>query len=424
MAGWSRRGFTALVGAGMVAAALPRRTRAETRARVVVIGGGFGGATAAKYLRLLDPAIEVTLVEPSPSFYTCPFSNLVLAGLRPMSAIRHGYDKLAGTYGVKLVQASAAAVDPVKKSVVLAGGGTLDYDRLVLSPGIDFRWGDIASYDEAASQRMPHAWKAGPQTELLAKQLQAMEDGGLVIIAPPADPFRCPPGPYERASLIAHYLKTSKPRSKILILDAKDSFSKKGLFTAAWAKLYGGMIEWVPASSDGKIVRVDPAAMSVESEFGEAHKGAVVNIIPPQRAAAIAHKAGVADDSGWCPIHPTTFESTLQKDIHVVGDAAIAQPMPKSGFAANSQAKIVAAALVAAFRGETPPSPVLANTCYSMVAPDYGISVADVYRVEADKLVTVKGGGLSPADAPDSYRAAEARYAAGWYASITSDCFG
>jgi sulfide dehydrogenase [flavocytochrome c] flavoprotein subunit len=425
MTAWSRRGFTALAGASAAAAALPRRASAETRARVVVIGGGFGGATAAKYLRLLDSTIEVTLVEPNPAFYTCPFSNLVLGGLRPMSAIRHGYGKLADKYGVKLVQASAAAVDPVKKSVTLAGGGTLDYDRLVMAPGIDFKWGAIAGYDEAASQRIPHAWKAGPQTELLAKQLEAMADGGLVIISAPADPFRCPPGPYERASLIAHYLKTRKPRSKILILDAKQSFSKQGLFTAGWAKLYGDMIKWVPVSGDGKVVRVDAAAMTLESEFGEKHKGAVINVIPPQQAAAIAQKAGVADASGWCPIHATTFESKLQKDIHVVGDATIASPMPKSGFSANSQGKIVAAALVAAFNGKMPSSPSLANTCYSLVGPNYGISVAAVYRAEGDKLVAVEGaGGVSPASVPDSFREEEARYAEGWYASITSDCFG
>jgi sulfide dehydrogenase [flavocytochrome c] flavoprotein subunit len=425
MTAWSRRGFTGLIGASAAAAALPRRARAETRARVVVIGGGFGGATAAKYLRLLDSGIEVTLVEPNPAFFTCPFSNLVLGGLRPMSAIRHGYDTLAGKYGVKLVQASAAAVDPVKKSVTLAGGGTLDYDRLVMAPGIDFKWGAIAGYDEAASLRIPHAWKAGPQTELLAKQLEAMADGGLVIISAPADPFRCPPGPYERASLIAHYLKTRKPRSKILILDAKQNFSKQGLFTAGWTKLYGDMIKWVPVSGDGKVVRVDAAAMTLESEFGEKHKGAVINVIPPQQAGAIAHKAGVADASGWCPIHATTFESKLRKDIHVVGDATIASPMPKSGFSANSQGKIVATALVAAFNGKTPTSPSLANTCYSLVGPNYGISVAAVYRAEGDKLVAVEGaGGVSPASVPDSFREEEARYAEGWYASITSDCFG
>lgn len=425
MSALSRRGFNTLIGASAMAAALPRIGRAETTARVVVIGGGFGGATAAKYLRMLAPAVDVTLIEPSAAFYTCPFSNLVLGGLRPMSAIKHGYDKLADKYGVKLVQGTAAAIDPVKKTVTIAGGGMLAYDRLVVSPGIDFRWNAIEGYDEAASMQMPHAWKAGPQTELLAKQLEAMADGGLFIIAAPANPFRCPPGPYERASLIAHYLKTRKPRSKVLILDAKENFSKQGLFMAGWKKLYGTMIEWVKLSSDGKVVRADAKAMTLESEFGQKHKGAVVNVIPPQQAGAIAQKAGLTDASGWCPVHGATFESMRLKDIHVIGDASIAAPMPKSGFSANSQGKIVAAAIAAILKGDEPVTPSLANTCYSLVGPDYGISVAAVYRAEGDKLVAIKGaGGVSPSKVPASFREKEARYAEGWYASITSDTFG
>jgi sulfide dehydrogenase [flavocytochrome c] flavoprotein subunit len=295
-----------------------------------------------------------------------------------------------------------------------------------MSPGIDFRWNAIEGYDEAASELMPHAWKAGPQTVLLQKQLAAMPDGGTVIMSPPPMPFRCPPGPPERASMIANYLKASKPKSKILILDSKDSFSKQGLFLNAWNELYPGMIEWVPANKGGKVVRVDPKTRTVFTEAGDTHKGDVVNIIAPQRAAAIATASGLANDAGWCPVNQHTFESTLVPNVHVIGDSSVAGALPKSGHSANNIAKMTAAAIVSLFRGVPLPTPSHVNTCYSLVGPEYGISIAAVYRLGEDGVLAgVKGaGGVSPATASELFRAQEANFAQGWYASITADTFG
>lgn len=417
-------GATALAGSALAMPALAR-ANGNAAGRVVIVGGGFGGATAAKYIKRRAPGIDVTLVESSGRFYTCPFSNLYLGGLRDFDSIGHDYAELTGRYGVRLVADLARDVDGAGRTVTLASGETLAYDRLVLAPGIDFRWDAIEGYDEAAAELAPHAWKAGPQTKLLKAQLEALEDGGLFVLSAPADPFRCPPGPYERVSLIAHYLKTHKPRSKILILDAKDAFSKQGLFTAGWQALYGDLIEWVGLSNDGKVVRVDAAAGEVETEFGTIHKAGVLNVIPPQKAGFIAHAAGVVNESGWVPVRAETFESAQVPGIHVVGDATIAAPMPKSGFSANAQGKVVAAAVVAALGGPASPEPVFANTCYSLVGPDYGISVAGVYRAADGKVVPVEGsGGLSPAEADAAYRRREARYTLGWYAAITQDIWG
>jgi len=394
-------------------------------ARVVVVGGGFGGATCAKYLRSFGPGLDITLIERDMKFVTCPFSNTVLGGLRTMDQISHSYDKLRDQHGINVIHDSVTAIDPTAKKVSLKDGKDLSYDRLVVSPGIDFRWGALEGYDEAASASMPHAWKAGPQTSLLRNQLEAMRDGGVVIIAPPGNPFRCPPGPYERASMIAHYLKQHKPRSKILILDAKDKFSKQPLFMEGWEKLYPGMIEWVKGTEGGRLTNVDASKMTVYNEVHDAFKGDVVNVIPAQQSGAIARSVGLADDAGWCPVDQRTFESTLHKDVYVIGDSSIAGKMPKSGFAANSQGKVCAAAVVASLSGITMPEPSYVNTCYSLVGPEYGISVAAVYRVTDKGIVAVKGsGGVSPKDASEGYRAKEALYARGWYASITSDAFG
>jgi NADPH-dependent 2,4-dienoyl-CoA reductase/sulfur reductase-like enzyme len=421
----SRREFASgAAGAAALAGFAPAiLAQGRARPRVVVVGGGFGGATTAKYLRMLDKNIQVTLVEPSQTFYTCPFSNLVLGGLRTLPSIAHNYTAMRTKHGVNVVHSTATKVDPAKKTVTLANGQTLQYDKLVLSPGIDFKWGAIAGYDEKASQILPHAWKAGPQTALLRRQLEAMKDGGTFVIAAPANPFRCPPGPYERVSMIAHYLKTKKPKSKILILDSKDAFSKQGLFMGGWKTLYGDMIEWVPLSKDGKVVKVDPATKQLECELGAKHKGDVVNVVPPQKAGAIAIAAGVARGD-WCPINPATFESTLQKDIHVIGDASIAAPMPKSGFSASSQGKVVAAAIVAMLQGKEPATPSFANTCYSVVGPDYGISVANVFVVKDGKMAIAPGGGVSPAQADAAFRKAEARYAESWYKANAAEVWG
>ncbi|HEY7362723.1 MAG TPA: NAD(P)/FAD-dependent oxidoreductase [Methylomirabilota bacterium] len=406
------------------AALLPAPRRAQgAAARVVVVGGGFAGASCARALRQADPRLAVTLVEANPTFTACPFSNAVIGGLRDLGAQQFTYERVAAA-GVTLVPGTATAVDAQARTVTLADGSRLAWDRLVLAPGIDIRWGALPGYDEAAAARMPHAWRAGEQTLLLRRQLEAMPDGGLVVIAAPANPFRCPPGPYERASLIAHYLKTKKPRSKLIILDAKDAFSKQRLFQAAWTELYPGLLEWVPLSKGGNVTSVDAATRTLVTDFGR-HTAAVANVIPPQKAGRIAEAAGVADRTGWCPIDPVTFESKLQTHIHVIGDAAIAGAMPKSAFAANSQAKTCAAAVARLLTGGVPSASKLINTCYSLVAPDYGISIAGVYQPVSGQLAEVPGaGGVSPANAPRATRAAEAVLAEAWFRTITAEVFG
>jgi NADPH-dependent 2,4-dienoyl-CoA reductase/sulfur reductase-like enzyme len=427
--GVSRRRFLQGIGAAsalpLLGGIAPFAIANGSAGRVVVIGGGFGGATAAKYLKRANPAIEVTLVEPAEVFYTCPFSNLFLGGLRDLRSIAHGYDELRDRYGVRVVHSLAEDIDPDGHRVRLANGETLVYDRLVLSPGIDFRWNALEGYDEAAAELAPHAWKAGAQSELLRRQLEEMDDGGTFVMVAPENPFRCPPGPYERASMVAHYFSQHKPNSKVLILDAKDNFSKQGLFTAGWERLYGDRIEWVGLSGDGRVTRVDAENLEVETEFGTRHRADVLNVIPPQKAGFIAERAGVTDDSGWVPVKAETFESRQVRDIHVIGDATVAAPMPKSGFCANNQAKVVAAAIAAELSGRSAPEPYWTNTCYSLIGPEYGISVAGVYRVQEGVIAEVEGsGGLSPADAPDHVRALEAEYAVGWYNAICQDTWG
>ena len=397
----------------------------KTTGRVVVVGGGFGGSTCAKYLHKFDPNLDITLVEPATRFVTCPFSNAVLGGIRDISAISHDYAAQTQR-GIKVVHAHVQEIDAAANKVSLSNGKTLDYDRLVLSPGIDFKWAQVEGMNAADAERIPHAWQGGPQTILLRDQLIAMPDGGVVILAAPGNPFRCPPGPYERASMIAHYLKQHKPKSKILILDAKDKFSKQSLFMQGWEARYPGMIEWVSGSQGGRIDMVDVASRTLHAELGDKHKGDVVNFIPPQKAGAIAHTAGLVNNDGWCPVDQRSFESTVHPRIYIIGDAAIAGEMPKSGFAANSQGKVCAAAIVSALSGTSMPEPSYVNTCYSLVAPDYGISVAAVYRYDKEKgIYAIEGsGGVSPMDGDADYREAEARYAAGWYDSITLDTFG
>ena len=422
--GYSRRDFLKTVAAGSGVALLPAPMLAQEAApRVIVVGGGFAGACVARALKRADPAVSVHLVEANRTFTACPFSNSVIAGMRELATQQFGYDKLAAD-GVMLDFASATAVDAQARAVILATGTRLNYDRLVLAPGIDIRWGALHGYTEAAAEDMPHAWKAGEQTLLLRRQLEAMDDGGTVVISAPANPFRCPPGPYERASLIAYYLKTRKPRSKLIILDAKDAFSKQRLFLNAWKELYGDLLEWVPLSKGGAVTQVDPATKTFITDFDN-HQASVGNVVPPQKAGVIAEIAGVADRTGWCPIDPVTFESKLVPNIHVLGDSAIAGAMPKSAFTANAQAKVCAAALARLLRGEAPPTPKLINTCYSLVAPDYGISIAGVYQPANGQLIEVAGsGGISPIDAPLSTRALEASLANGWFNTITSETFG
>ena len=420
----NRRNFIKIAGGAAAVSAIgfPAIAAAAGKKQVVIVGGGTAGATAAKYIRRADASVEVTLIEPNEHYYTCYMSNEVLGGHRELSSLKFGYDGLR-KHGVTVVQDTVTAIDATGRKVTTKGGKSFSYDRCIVAPGISFR-NNIEGYDAAAAEKFPHAWKAGVQTLLLRRQLEAMPDGGTVLIAPPPNPFRCPPGPYERASQIASYLKTHKPKSKILIIDSKDKFSKQGLFTQAWERHYPGLIEWKKAAdTGGGIMRVDAEAGTVSTDFDDM-KVDVANIIPAQKAGTIAEVAGLTDDSGWCPVGGKTFESTIHKGIHVIGDAAIAAPLPKSGYAANSQAKVVAAAVVELVNGREAGTPSWVNTCYSIVAPNDGISVAMVYNLVDGKVAKVEGsGGLTPMDSSPADREREVQYAYSWFNNITHDIF-
>ena len=391
----------------------------SSSARVVVVGGGFAGATAAKYIRKWGPNIDVTLVERNPEFISCPMSNLVLGGSKSMADITTGYGGL-GKYGVKVVRDEVVSVDPEKRIVKLASGGSLNYDRLVLAPGIEFMYDQIPGLNNAAAQeKIPHAWKAGAQTVALRKQLEAMKDGGIYAIHIPKAPFRCPPGPYERACQVANYFKVSKPKSKVLILDANDDVqSKKGLFTKAWNERYPGLIEYRPNSG---LIDVNVANMSLKLEV-EDIKADVINVIPAHKAGKIATDLKLNNaNNRFCIVDFLTYESTAAKNIHIIGDSIQAAPgMPKSGSMANQQAKVCAAAIVALIEGQSVnDQPMVLNTCYSFVDPKEVVHVTSVHRYDAVKktMVTVEGsGGLSPSPSE-----LEGVYAWAWAQSVWAD---
>ena len=398
-------------------------------AKVVVIGGGFGGSTAARRLKALAPTMQVTLIDKDSGYTACPFSNLVISGHRKISQQQFDWRALSAA-GINVVNQKATEIDVAGRRVRLADGTSLAYTKLVVSPGVSLRFDALEGYSEAASAIMPHAWQAGAQTLLLKKQLEAMPDNGLVAISVPANPYRCPPGPYERASLIANYLAKNKPNSKLIILDAKDNFSKKALFQEGWQSLYGTRIEWRGLSDSGGVNRVDAQSRTLYTDFDEI-KADVANVIPPQAAGQIAADAGLTDATGWCPVNPQNFSSTLAADVHVIGDAIGlgANAMPKSAFSANAQAKLCAAQIVRELAGLEPVDTTLINTCYSLLAPDYGISVAGVYRPDLDEqppaLSPVEGtGGSSPTEGSDRSHKLEARYAASWFNTITKETFG
>jgi sulfide dehydrogenase [flavocytochrome c] flavoprotein subunit len=445
MQSFDRRNFLKALSATAGASILcvPQARAATAKARVVVVGGGFGGASAARYLRLLDPGIDVTLIERGRVYTSCPLSNEVISGERGIKSLQSGYTGLTAR-GVKVVHNEVTAVDPVAKTVTTAEGNTFTYDALVMSPGVDFDFSAIRGLTaELSDTRIPHSWKAGPQTLLLKSQLDAMPDGGRFIISVPKGPFRCPPGPYERAAQVAlHCLQRGKKKSKIIILDANDSFSKRPLFEEAWKALYGygpgGMIEWISESNDGKVEEIDTKAMTCHTTF-EKYKGDVVNIIPPHRAGKIARDMGLNGKSNWCAVKPENMESLVHKDVHVIGDSCVGGDVaggngfPKSAHMANSQAKIVAASLVAKFNGQPAPVPIYTNTCYSVVGHDWGFSVVHLFRVDNGQWVYIKeGSGISPVtfgtkEAPQAvpriYRKLEAEYADGWLRNLLSDSF-
>ncbi|HSG96325.1 MAG TPA: FCSD flavin-binding domain-containing protein [Afifellaceae bacterium] len=418
----SRRGFTKLSAAFALTLYAPK-VIGQTRPKVVVIGGGAGGATAARYIaKDSDGALDVTLIDPTRNYYTCFFSNLYLGGFREFDSIGHTYGKLASDYGINIVHDWAAGVDRDARTVTLASGAVLPYDRLVVAPGIDFKYDSVPGYSIEAQNRMPHSWKAGSQTQLLKAQVEAMPEGGTFVMVPPPNPFRCPPGPYERVSMIAHVLKQKNPTAKIIVLDPKEKFSKQGLFMEGWEKHYPGMVEWIPASISEGVSRVDPATMEIVTGL-ETIKADAANVVPAQKAGRIAEIAGLTNDSGYCPIVPATMQSQLDENVHVLGDASIAGDMPKSGFSANSQAKVVAVAIRAALTDSTLFPARFSNTCWSLIATDDGVKVGARYEATPEKIAKTDGF-ISQTGEDAALRKRTYEESVGWYSGITRDMFG
>ena len=418
-----RREFLKLTAAGIVVGAFPGIAFSASEIikkkgpRVVIVGGGFGGATAAKYLRMWgDNKIEVVLVERNPMFISCPMSNTVLGGSRTIKDLTQNYDALQKKYGIKLVQGEVTAIDPQKQTIMLAKG-YLSYDRLIIAPGVDFMFDQIDGLNaKVADETIPHAWKAGAQTVMLRKQLEAMPDGGVYALSIPKAPYRCPPGPYERACQVAYYFKNNKPKSKVLILDANpDITSKKGLFTAAWNELYPGIVEYRPNAA---VTSVNVAGKIAKTEFDEI-KADVLNIIPPMKAGVVANLAGAVNvDNRWCAVDFLSYESKVHKNVHIIGDS-VSAALPKSGHMATSQAKVCTAAIIELMQGRQPDqNPVVVNTCYSMVSDKEAMHVANVFRFNAEKqaMVSAEGGGVS-----DKRSEIEGTFASYWLKNIISD---
>jgi sulfide dehydrogenase [flavocytochrome c] flavoprotein subunit len=406
-------------GAGILRAVGAVQPRGRIKAKVVVVGGGFAGAGCAISLRRLNPAIEVTLVDPDDRYVTCPMSNSVLAGFRSIESIsvsRLGLQRA----GVNYVRDWVTSIDAQSRRARLAGGAELAYDRLVMAPGIRFLWGKPEGYSRDTAQAMPHAWQAGAQTEILAAQLREMHDGGVVAISVPTGPMRCPPGPFERATLIAAFLQRAKPRSKVLIFDSNNHFPRQDAFNDAWQSLYPGMIEWIPVVDGGAVVRVATQGKKLLYTSQGAHPVDVANIIPPQAPGIAAVQAGLASDHGWCPINPQTFESLLVTGVHVIGDACIADPMPKAASAANSQARQCALAIAAALDGREPAAPLLESVCYSMLARRRALSIHGRFQLLEGTIRSVEAP-VGPGSAGSEQ---EARNAEDWYRGLVADSFG
>lgn len=419
----NRRAFIGTGAAAAVALSAPMvRAAGHGKPRVVVIGGGAGGATAARYLAK-DSAgeLDVTLVEPTRQYYTCFFSNLYIGGFRDISSIGHSYGNLATAYGINVVHDWAVGVDNAAKTVTLAGGAVLPYDRLILSPGIDFVEDAVPGWSLAAQNKMPHAYKAGSQTELLKAQVEAMPQGGLYAMVAPPNPYRCPPGPYERVSMVAHLLKEINPTAKILIADPKPKFSKMALFQEGWQKHYGGMIDWIGPDFGGGNVSVNPDEMTLDID-GMVEKVDVCNVIPAQKAGRICEMAGVMEGN-WAPVTGHTMQSRLDENIHVLGDATNQGDMPKSGYSANSQAKVAAMAVRGALLDTRVFPAKFSNTCWSLIETDDGVKVGASYEATDEKIAKVDGF-ISQTGEDSALRKATYNESLGWYAGITEDMFG
>ncbi len=412
-----RRTFLGAAALSVATAMAPRSSRAANP-RVVIVGGGFGGSACALLLKQADPSVDVTLIDPDERYVTCPMSNEVVVGARTIASLTLTREGLRRA-GVRFLRARAAALDADARNVRLHDGSRRTYDMCVVAPGIRFLWGTPEGYDEAAAERMPHAWEAGAQTMRLAERLRAMDDGGVFAISVPAGLMRCPPGPYERASLIAEFLARHKPRSKVLIFDANNRFPRQEIFTAAWDTRYHGRIEWIPPMQGGAVERVDPRANTLHTASG-AHRVALANVIPPQAPGRFATDVGLASGHGWCPVDSASFESTQVPHVYVIGDASIADAMPKAASAALSQARQCVAAIVARLRGRELPAPELSSVCYSAVALDRALAIRARFRIAEGRI---EPDTAAATDAPSPPSAAERDAAQAWYRSIRETCF-
>ncbi len=423
MTKFNRRQFTTgILGLGAVTAGLALPAYAQgKKPRVVVIGGGAGGATAARYIaKDSKGAIDVTLIEPSKKYYTCFFSNLYLGGLRDYASIGHTYSNLAANHGINVVHDWAIGVDKAAKMVELGSGAKVGYDRLVISPGIDLKYDSVGGYSVEAQDTMPHAWKSGTQVAQLKSQVENMKEGGTFVMVPPPNPFRCPPGPYERISMIAHILSNKNPKAKIIVLDPKEKFSKQALFTEGWQKHYPDMVEWIPASISGGVKNVNSDTMEIETDL-ETFKADAASVVPAQKAGAICERAGLTDGD-WCPIIPATMQAKADPNIHVLGDASVAAAMPKSGFSANSQAKVAAMAIRGELTGSKVFPPRFANTCWSLIDTNDGVKVGANYKAGEEKIEVVDKF-ISKTGEADDLRKATYEESEAWYSAISADMF-
>ncbi len=418
----SRRRFNTLLGAASLATLATPNIALGAKPKVVVIGGGAGGATAARYVaKDSNGEIDVTLVEPNKRYYTCFFSNLYLGGFRDLASIGHGYETLAIEHGINVVHDWAISVDGAAKTVMLGSGTSLGYDRLVLSPGIDMKYDSVPGYSIEAQSRVPHGWKSGTQVQIIKAQVEALPEGGTYIMVPPPNPYRCPPGPYERVSMIAHILSQKNPTAKIIVVDPKEKFSKQGLFSEGWERHYPGMVEWIGPDIHGGIASVDTENMSVETDFDTFNADAM-SVIPGQKAGAIAMNAGVTDGD-WAPIVPATMQARADESIYVLGDASVASAMPKSGFSANSQAKVAANHIRAELTGSRMFDARFANTCWSLIAPNDGVKVGARYQAGAESIESVESF-ISQTGESDALRKTTYEESESWYSAITEDLFG
>lgn len=411
--------LAALAGAGLWP--LGARARPALKGHVAIVGGGFGGAVCAQTLRRFAPQLKITLIEPRAQFYTGPMSNLAVAGGWALDRVRRTPPHVEG---IRLVGQRARALETDPLVLHLADGVRLRADRIVVSPGVQMRYAEIDGLTADNSARVPHAWLGDAQVEILRARVAALEDGATVVIAPPAGAYRCPPGPYERAALIAWQLRQRNiRRARILIVDGKDDFTKRAAMQAEWARLYPGVIEWVPRAQGGEVLAVDVQQQQVTLASGEKIRADLISLIPPQQAAGFAQDTGLADGSGWCPVQLSSFESTRAPGVYVIGDASLAEPMPKSAFSAAAQARLTALVVIASLRGEAPPQGLLMNTCFSLMAPDRAVSVSASYRALGGRLNSVSSG-VSASDASDAIRAREAALAYAWYAQASTEAFG